>query len=510
MIVPVASPQMEPAMSPDFESAFAAVVRRLGTIAVASPELLAELRRLAQEFLKATEPPAIEEPAPPDTAAETLTAAAAEVSPLPAAHVLPLPRHEPLPTVPGVQVPLGWARRVGVANADLPLIEARCRLKADGARWAATRQRRINEGANYYLEIEPADREIIARANELEDCFLWMNHPSGPIPHELGLWEDVAGCFDAVAMAVALLRQLNEGQNRRMFEHALDLAAEAQSALRAAVEAVGGKADTDQDKMFTWLRQTETEEQVFVQRFMRIDDPADPTAWRGLQERIGDLDSQIEAIRKHEKQRLNLLGKGKYHARIIREGKGNADDWKKIVQAVDTLVNDGIPASNSDIRDMLVPIIDDMPEMEVPPGFQRVLGEIDRYLATQAPPSAEIPKEISGEVREVAKLLENKGLLIIGGERRPHAYEALKSTFRLKGLIWLSTKEHESVDQFEPYVARPDVAVVLLAIRWSSHSYGEVRDFCEKHGKQFVRLPAGYNPNQVAHQILVQRGGNGT
>ena len=226
-----------------------------------------------------------------------------------------------------------------------------------------------------------------------------------------------------------------------------------------------------------------------------------------MQERIGQLDGQIEAVRKQEKQRLNLLGKGKYHARRIMEGRGSEDDWKKVVGAVDTLVNDGIPPSNPDIRDMLVPIIDEMPDMEVPPGFQRVLAEIDRYLATQVPPSAEIAKEISEEVQEVAKLLENKGLLIIGGERRPYAYEALKSAFQLKDLIWLSTREHESVDQFESYVARPEVTAVLLAIRWSSHSYGEIRDFCVKHGKLFVRLPAGYNPNQVAHQILQQRGG---
>jgi hypothetical protein len=158
---------------------------------------------------------------------------------------------------------------------------------------------------------------------------------------------------------------------------------------------------------------------------------------------------------------------------------------------------------------MLVSIIDDMPdELEVPPGFQRVLSEIDRYLATQLPPSAAITKGVSGEVQEIATLLEDKVLLIIGGERRPHAYEALKTAFRLKDVIWISTREHESADQFEPYVARTDVTTVLLAIRWSSHSYGEVREFCLKHGKLFVRLPGGYNPNQVAHQIRLQRGGS--
>jgi hypothetical protein len=34
------------------------------------------------------------------------------------------------------------------------LLEARCRLKAEGARWMATRQRRIREGADFYTEAD--------------------------------------------------------------------------------------------------------------------------------------------------------------------------------------------------------------------------------------------------------------------------------------------------------------------------------------------------------------------
>jgi hypothetical protein len=489
----------------DLETALVAVVRRVGAIAVSNPELIAELRQLAEQFLKLTEPPPVAEPSVAAAAPEV--AAPVEAYAEPAPRVLPPPRHEPLPSVPGVEVPVGWARRVGVSNADLQLIEERCRLKAEGARWAATRRRRIDEGADYSLEIEPADREIIARARALEDCFLWMCHASAPIPHDPGLWEDVAGCFDTVAMVVGILQQVivDVDKNRNLFEQTLDLAAEAQSALRMAVEAVGGRPDSDQAKVFNWLRQAGAEQQVFISRFMRLDDPADPTVWHDLQERIGGVDAQVEAIRKQDKQKTNLLGKGKYHARRIMEGKGSDEDWKKVVGAVESLINAGIPPSNSDIRDMLAPVIDSMPEIEVPPGFQRVLAEIDRYFATQMPPPAPITREVLAEVQEVGKLFEKKEMIIIGGERRPHAYEALKSAFRLKELIWISTRDHESVDQFEPYVARSDVAAVLLAIRWSSHSYGEVRDFCLKHGKLFVRLPGGYNPNQVAHQILLQK-----
>lgn len=55
-------------------------------------------------------------------------------------------------------------------------------------------------------------------------------------------------------------------------------------------------------------------------------------------------------------------------------------------------------------------------------------------------------------------------------------------------------------------MARSDVAAVLLAIRWSSHSYGDVKEYCDKYGKPLVYLTGGYNPNQVAHQILAQVG----
>ena len=156
-------------MSTDLEAALVAVVRRLGSIAIGSPELVAELRQLAQEFLKLTEPPVVTEPG----IAEQVVEAAVPEGPPPEAAppVLPPPSHIPLPTVPGVEVPVGLARRISISNADLQAVENPCRLKAEGARWAATRQRRLNEGADYALEIEPADRDIITgRRNWTASC----------------------------------------------------------------------------------------------------------------------------------------------------------------------------------------------------------------------------------------------------------------------------------------------------------------------------------------------------
>ena len=53
---------------------------------------------------------------------------------------------------------------------------------------------------------------------------------------------------------------------------------------------------------------------------------------------------------------------------------------------------------------------------------------------------------------------------------------------------------------------RSNVRVVVVLTRWSSHSYGELKRFCDRHGKLFVWLPGGYSPNQFASQIMAQRG----
>ncbi len=140
------------------------------------------------------------------------------------------------------------------------------------------------------------------------------------------------------------------------------------------------------------------------------------------------------------------------------------------------------------------------------PRHTRAVGA---FLILAAVPSSRaagdaVPAEPTAEVKAAARLLAGKSAVLIGGGRRPDALESLKASFGLKELYWVETREHQSLEGFEPYAARPDVAVVLLAIRWSSHSFGDVREFCDRHGKPLVRLPGGYHPNQVAHQLVSQ------
>ena len=173
---------------------------------------------------------------------------------------------------------------------------------------------------------------------------------------------------------------------------------------------------------------------------------------------------------------------------------------------MDEAVAEGLPPSNREVRELLLPVIDELPDRDdLPPGFLLVLREVDRYLATRTP----APKATPGYV--AARRGEGSGPAARRPERRadrrhppPGGPGGLEKALGLKDLIWIETKEHQSIESFEPVIARPDVALVLLAIRWSSHAFGDVRQFCVQHDKPLVRLPGGYGPHQVAVQILSQ------
>ena len=323
------------------------------------------------------------------------------------------------------------------------------------------------------------------------------------------MWDEVAASFEATAESIALVRaSMAAPAHQDIFERSLELLAEAQSSLRSAIGLVGAPGDTDQAGIFNWLRATASNEQIFIRRFMKVDDSADPANSADLLARIDGLAVKLQALLTADKQRAGKLGRVRYHIKTIQDGRGTDHDWATVADTIHEMVLDGLPPSNVELRDILLPVIANMPELsDVPEGFRRVSSELDRYLAsrpTDLPTmSAATP---SPEVLAVKKLLKGRAILLIGGDSRMAAKEALEAAFGLSELIWVATKDHQSTSTFEPFVARTEVAVVILAIRWASHSYGNVKAMCDRQGKAFVRLPGGYSPNQVAHQILEQVG----
>jgi hypothetical protein len=496
-----------------------AEARRLLELAADDGELRSDLRALAEEILAATETSSpgvswagieadMDFQHPLAGPAPSIDAKPPGES-WPSAHQPQADTAEPLreltlgrsrETFPGDSIAPSQPVKSRVPGVDLVSLEVRCRRKAEGARWVAESQRKIREGAEFLGASDPLDQEIAGWAARLTDGFYWMGSKQPSDSTEISILDDIAGCFDTLAEGLALVR---ETQGRaKTFVRALKYLAEAQSAVRRGLQSLDITDDRDQENVHEWIRATAARRRIYLGRHMRADDLADPAGWSSLLTRIE------EARFSGQKTPLQVsrLDRIRHLSERIRGGKQDEQDWSVIIETVAGLVGDGMPPSTRELRELLIPIIDDVPEMEDPPrGFRLVVQEIDRYLAASPlPVETSVHHELSAAVQEAARLLSGRSVVLIGGIRRRESQQTLKRLFGLDSLVWVETKEHQSVETFEPVVVRPDVALVLLAIRWSSHGFGEVRHLCERHNKPLVRLPGGYSPNQVAAQILAQ------
>ncbi len=506
-------------MSDWLMKAIRAEARRLLELAVDDGELRADLRALAEEILAATDvsPPSVSQSgietdigfqhpfSVPALSNDERLAREPRPDPLPSHDDATEPLREltlgqSRPISPGHSIAPGLPSRKGVAGEDLPSLEAGSRRKAEAARWAAECQRRIREGTDFHGAGDPLDEQMAEWARKLTDGLYWMNSQTASATIEVSILDDIAGCFDTLAECLALVQE-TQGRGK-VFEQALKYLAEAQSAARRALQRVGIADDRDQEDVHEWIRSTAARQRIYLGRHMRADDLADPAAWSTLQARIEEARSSGHKT----PLQVSRLDRIRHHSERIRENKQGEEDWSAIVQTVAELVSDGTPPSTRELREVLLPIIDVVPDMDDPPrGFRLVLREIDRFLAARPlPVETSVHHEPASEVKEVARLLGGRSVVLIGGLRHREAQQTLKRSFGLDSLLWIETKEHQAVETFEPMIARPDVALILLAIRWSSHGFGEVRHLCERHDKPLVRLPGGYGPNQVAAQILAQ------
>jgi len=289
------------------------------------------------------------------------------------------------------------------------------------------------------------------------------------------------------------------------------LLADAQSAMRAGLDIEGLYLDTDQDEAFRWLRNRTSEDRVLVTRSMRLDDPADLADGDDLTTNLETLRARLSAARRQSSDRKVMLSKARYHARLLHDRKSGDEpaDWRKLIESLGAMIDSGVPPTDLEIRDVLALVIDVMPDgMELPEGLNRAMEALDALLTTRelevaAEPPIRLP---TAEVVQAAELLRDRVVVLIGGECRPRSKKALEDAFGLTELRWVHAQHHQSHYLFESAVSRPETALVMVAIRWSSHSFENVDELCRKHEKLYVRLPGGYSPNQVAKQILDQVG----
>ena len=338
---------------------------------------------------------------------------------------------------------------------------------------------------------------------------LWVAH-LGETAADAAAVATLAACFHNAESAARLAAAVAERSPAAVsLSTALHLLAEATSALNVAVRAVHDAADADQDLAFGWLRRQTQDHRIYVGQYMTLSKPADPARHADLRGRLDAAARSLEA----ERGRAAGLKAVAYHVKKLAAadaGSTEADvQAKQVVEKVARQVTDGLPPTNVDLRQLLAPVLDRLPAEAARPEFERVRRAIEEHLAAaETEDVADPPTEAeTATVSAVRCAVAGRAMVVIGGQARGESAESLRRALALGRVDWLESRPHESHYHFEAAIRRADVAVVLLLIRFSSHSYAEVQAFCDAAGVPLVRVPGGYGVNQVAHQIAEQAGG---
>ncbi|MCU0704638.1 MAG: hypothetical protein MUF18_11730 [Fimbriiglobus sp.] len=357
-------------MSESLSAALAPLLARASAMLQANPDLRAEIAAVARAIVAWAEcapPPSLPEPTSA-TLSVTQSASPPMVNEAP-----PTPRESvldqlvvPLPittrsnvVLPPTSSPTGVIDH-GREFVPLPLatVATRCRVKAAAAKVMA---RKAAGDADTVAE-EDALRK---QAEAIPDCGLWMLDPHGYVRSK-AVWDDLAGGFGVVAAAAELLRAwAGNGPDLAVGQEVLTHAAEAQSMLLYAVADVGWVTrDHEQVQMFVHIRELGKQHQIYVPRFLRREDPADPKNWPNLAERLKGLLAKFKPVGGLQlthgvtsgdpaKVRKKAVDNLKFKLRKLADDPAAVrDEWPRVVELLDQAVSAGVPPSSVELREL--------------------------------------------------------------------------------------------------------------------------------------------------------------
>lgn len=529
---------------PDHADRLAQAIRMLLREHLRSPGMRALARELA--LLVLDEADRIEPPSPADASLpeeQDLVAPAGapgsstEPTP-PPADAAPLPESEPhqigvVPlaigdalahvSVPGSEADFAAAHRAAIEppipptnghlqrdEVDLALLARRSRLKAASCR-LYVRRRAASDDPAAEQEVLASMNQMIEQAKSLRDCFLWVFWRYEEQPEDDRL-EVIARNYEALAESAELCEAIVRsptGVRQTHVEQAFQMMAEADSALRLALKWTWlTSPDMDQDEAHTWLRQQTRERQVFVPHYMKVSDPADPHRADTLLGEIRSLSAHLSQRKAAASRVESVLNRLRYHARRLpAEGAGDAHDCGRINDCVEDLLDLGLEPDDTRLRDALRGLSIESFPTDAPAGpgvrtvFAATAGDLD--IQTQG----SIEPRWSTRVAEARELLKGSSIVVVGGERRPDAVDRLKDAFALANVEWMSLTEHASAAPLRAPIMRRETRLVVVLTKLTGHLHAdEARAYAREAGVPFVTMPAGYNPEQVAEQVLVQAG----
>lgn len=241
-------------------------------------------------------------------------------------------------------------------------------------------------------------------------------------------------------------------------------------------------------------------------------DPADPASAGELRSRIKAAAHRFDKLEAAEKKIRDRIGKIKYHAgRLINAPPEEASLHRETIDAaIKWLEDKGIPSTDRRIAEAVGPDAAAVWPKEAT-GDARLARVINRALSLSDADkpnrrSADtVARTWSDEVLEVRHLLHGRRLVIIGGKPNADAKKRLEEAFDLQEAEWVELTEHGSGAPMRAPINRTGTALVLVIIKLAGHLHTEeARKYSDETDIPCVMLPAGYNPERVAAEILSQ------
>lgn len=395
---------------------------------------------------------------------------------------------------------------------DLRSSALRCGLKAEACRLCVERAEAGDDEARD-PEFRARVDDLLRRRVQLDNAFLWMLIPERPQP-DADAMRQIASCYEAHRAACEVAAASNtttSGYSTQEMESAYQLLAEANSALRVAIDGTWlTQPDRDQDDAHHWLRERTFTQHIYVPRFMKLDDPADPRRAGTL---LGEIRALAERVTEREQNGRRIdssLNTLRYHARKQGgDGRFEPHDAKRINESADTLLSLGIDPGDARLIQLKHLVnLDAFPNNEPPcEALRRIAaGWIDREADAPAPADSE-PKW-SERVLDVRRRLRGGRIVIVGGtDQYPDQRRRIEEAFEPAALEWAELSEHGSGARMRPLIARDDTRLVLLLVPLAGHLHSEeARAEAKKRNVPCVLVRAGYHPEQLAVQILEQAG----
>jgi hypothetical protein len=278
----------------------------------------------------------------------------------------------------------------------------------------------------------------------------------------------------------------------------------------------------EQDVAFRWLKHTCSPdgEKIHLERFMRLEDRAEPANNPKLTGRVLQQSRQLNAIRKREQVFQDLKRCCHQLADISElDTYGLATPmWTQVNNCVRQLILYGVKPTEVALREVLLPIVDSLPEtvrdengsvieqgIDPSDELRSVIAAIHAYLSQEAEtPGTGRTEEPTQDVKDVRSWLKGKTMVIVGGVCKPQAAARIKRSFELAEVDWLEASKQDRVSGFRSELK--DASLVVLITKIIGHKHNDIRQMAKDAGIPYVQLrqTSGYSPNAIAKAVVEQ------